>query len=220
MINQILITVLLVIPLIIMVIPSVKYWSDFKKEKRKSRKRRKAVYNKGFFYIFIIGVLCMWISWIGGIIFLFSNRFYNIFRFVLFQTDYAIPIQIVGLFIFYTGAIIYNLNIIIASKYIQPAPSGMLDEHKLIKKGPFAIIRHPLYVSYLLILTGLSLALLIYWLLIPVLFITIGIYSVASSEEKILIEQFGNEYLEYKKEVGMFFPRKKSILKVLGKRNK
>lgn len=59
MINQILITVLLVIPLIIMVIPSVKYWSDFKKEKRKSRKRRKAVYNKGFFYIFIIGVLCM-----------------------------------------------------------------------------------------------------------------------------------------------------------------
>jgi len=209
--NQTLVAILLTIPLITMVIPSIRYWSDFKKEKRKDTKGKRAGYNKGFLFLFIVGVLCMWISWIGGIVFLFSNSLYGVFRSIIFIRDCAIPIQIIGLSIFYFGAVIYNLIIITAGKYIQPAPSGTLGEHRLIKKGPFALVRHPLYVSYLLILIGLGLTFLVYWLLIPVLFIAIGIYPVASAEEKVLIEQFGDEYLEYKEEVGMFFPGRRKI---------
>jgi len=77
----------------------------------------------------------------------------------------------------------------------------------LIKEGPYAIIRHPLYVSYIFILAGISLILLTCWLLIPTLLMIIGIYPTAKAEEETLIEQFGEEYLEYKENVGMFFPR-------------
>jgi protein-S-isoprenylcysteine O-methyltransferase Ste14 len=58
-----------------------------------------------------------------------------------------------------------------------------------------------------LILTGLSLVLLSYWLLIPTLLIVFGIYPTAKAEEEVLIEQFGSDYIRYKHRVGMFFPR-------------
>ena len=113
----------------------------------------------------------------------------------------------VGLIIFYIGAVTYNLNIIVAGKYLRPSISGTLEEHKLIKKGPYAVIRHPLYASYIFILAGLSLILLSYWLLIPTLCMIIGIFPTAKAEEETLIEQFGEEYVEYKRKVGMFFPK-------------
>ena len=145
--------------------------------------------------------------WIGGIIFLFLNKYHSIFGFLTFSNPYGLVIQIVGLFIFYIGAITYNLNIIIVGKYLLPAPSGLLDNHKFIQKGPFGIIRHPLYVSYIFILLGLSLTFLTYWILMPAFFVIIGIYSTSKAEEELLIEQFGEEYREYEKKVGMFFPK-------------
>jgi len=68
-------------------------------------------------------------------------------------------------------------------------------------------VRHPYYVSYVLIPVGLSLALLTWWPLIPALCVTIGIYPTAKAEEEMLIERFGEEYIEYQRKVGMFFPR-------------
>ncbi|PWI48067.1 hypothetical protein CEE45_08565 [Candidatus Heimdallarchaeota archaeon B3_Heim] len=38
-------------------------------------------------------------------------------------------------------------------------------------------------------------------------FVAIPFYWIARNEEKILIEQFGDEYLEYMKTSGRFFPR-------------
>lgn len=209
MISQIVTAVLLSIPLITMLIPSINFWLEFKNSKRSRRVSKKANYKKLFFYLLAAGVLCMWVCWIGGIIFLSLNKLYNIFGFLTFSSHFEIAVQIVGFFIFYVGAITYNLNIIFAGRNLRPAQSGIIEEHKLIKNGPFGIIRHPLYVSYILILAGLSLILLSYWLLIPTLFIIIGIYPTAKAEENNLIEQFGEEYIEYKQKVGMFFPKLK-----------
>ena len=77
----------------------------------------------------------------------------------------------------------------------------------MIQTGPLGIVRHPYYVSYVLILVGLSLALLTWWPLIPALCIMIGMYPTARTEEKMLIEQLEEEYIEYRRKVGMFFPR-------------
>lgn len=209
MIPQIVTAILLSIPLITMLIPSINFWVGFKNSRRSGKVSKKANYKKLFFYSLAAGVLCMWVCWIGGIIFLFLNNFYSIFGFLTFSSHFEIAVQIVGFFIFYVGAITYNLNIIFAGRNLRPAQSGIIEEHKLIKNGPFGIIRHPLYVSYILILAGLSLILLSYWLLIPTLFIIIGIYPTAKAEENNLIEQFGEEYIEYKKNVGMFFPKLK-----------
>ncbi len=215
MINQTIVAVLLVIPLITMIIPSIRYWSEFKKEKKK-KAGKKTKYNKAFFYLFVAGVLCMWMSWVGGILFLFLNKFYSIFGFLTFSSPYETAIQIAGLIIFYIGSVIYNLNIIVAGKYLRPSTSGTLEEHKLIKEGPFAVIRHPLYVSYIFILAGLSLILFSYWLLIPTLCVIIGIYPMAKAEEETLIEQFGEEYLEYKEKLEIVNQKK---LPMLSRRN-
>jgi protein-S-isoprenylcysteine O-methyltransferase Ste14 len=43
--------------------------------------------------------------------------------------------------------------------------------------------------------------------LIPALCVVIGIYPTAKAEEEMLIERFGEEYIEYQRKVGMFFPR-------------
>ena len=199
--------ILLSVPIITMLIPGINFWLEFRNSRKTGRVSKKANYKKLFFYLLVAGVLCMWVSWIGGIIFLFLNKFYSIFGFLTFLTNYDLTIQIIGLIIFYAGAITYNLNIIFAGKNLCPVQFGITEDHKLIQNGPFGIIRHPLYVSYILILAGLSLTFLIYWILVPALFIIIGIYPTAKAEEETLIEQFGEEYIEYKRKVGMFFPK-------------
>ena len=86
---------------------------------------------------------------------------------------------------------------------------GLRDEKyvsKLQKKGLMKLTRHPIYVGTLLILIGYFLfsptttSLII--LLVSTLYIFIGIRL----EETRLIKEFGEEYLEYKKEVPMLVP--------------
>jgi protein-S-isoprenylcysteine O-methyltransferase Ste14 len=62
-------------------------------------------------------------------------------------------------------------------------------------------------VSYFLITVGLAGVLHIEWILIPSLCIAFGIYPTAKTEEEVLIEQFGEEYVRYQQEVGMFLPK-------------
>ncbi len=207
MISQTVTVILLSIPLIALVISSIRYWSEFKKSKRSRKLGKKPKYKRFFYYSLVAGVLFMWVFWIGGIISLFLDDFYSVFGFMTFSTNYEMSMQVVGFFIFYIGAITYNLTIIYAGKYLPPSTSALFENHKLITKGPFGIIRHPLYVSYILILTGLGLILLTHWLLIPTLFVIIGIYPTAKAEEEILTDQFGEEYVEYKRKVGMLFPK-------------
>ena len=163
--------------------------------------------------MFATGVFCMWIFWVGSIIFLFLNKFYIFFGLLTFSISiqFEIILQSIGFLIFYIGAITYDLIIIINGKSLLPSTSGLLENHRLIQKGPYRIIRHPLYVSYIFILVGLILILLIYWLFIPVICLIIGIYPTAKAEEEILTKQFEEEYLEYKRKVGMFFPKFKKL---------
>ena len=207
MIPQTILAVLLSAPLVAMLIPSIGYWKEFRKEKQAGKTGRKTRYKSGFFFLLVAGVLCMWISWLGGITLLFIGKYYSVVGFLTFSAGHEGIIQIIGLLIFYIGAITYNVNIVVAGKYLRPAPSGLLRDQKLIQEGPYRIIRHPLYMSYVFILAGLSLSLLTYWLLIPTLLIIIGIYPTAKAEEETLIEHFGDEYIAYQKKVGMLFPR-------------
>ena len=207
MIPQTIATILLAIPLVPLVIQSIGYWSKFRIERSAAESTTKTDYRKPYFYLLVIGVLCMWLAWLGGTTFLFMKKFDAVFRFLIFQGHLSVLMQIGGFSIFYLGAVTYNLTLFAAGKYLRPAPSGIQEEHRLIQEGPYGIIRHPLYVSYVLILVGLCLALFMYWLLIPVVCIIVGIYPTAKAEEDVLVEQFGEEYNGYKRRVGMLFPR-------------
>jgi protein-S-isoprenylcysteine O-methyltransferase Ste14 len=207
MIPQTVAAILLAIPLVRLAIQSIDYWSEFRRERGAAESTANAGYRKPYFQLLVFGVLCMWVAWLGGIAILLLNEFDTVFGSLIFQGPSAVLIQIGGFVIFYLGAVTYNLTLFAAGKYLRPAPSGIHGEHRLIQEGPYGVIRHPLYVSYILILAGLSLALLMVWLLIPVVCIVVGIYPTAKAEEEVLAEQLGEEYNRYKQRVGMLFPR-------------
>ena len=77
----------------------------------------------------------------------------------------------------------------------------------VIRKGVFRFVRHPIYLSEILMYGGLlilnfSLA-AAFILVIAVLFL----HHISRYEEKLLLEKFGDEYRQYMKEVPMWFPR-------------
>ncbi|MBA7507115.1 hypothetical protein ES706_05831 [subsurface metagenome] len=84
---------------------------------------------------------------------------------------------------------------------------GNNEATSLIKNGVFARVRHPLYLSMLLVylafaLVSMSLICIIFWILMFILY-----DRMASYEEKDLEKIFSEEYAEYKKRVGKWFPK-------------
>jgi protein-S-isoprenylcysteine O-methyltransferase Ste14 len=207
MIPESIAAILLAVPLGTLVIQSTSYWSEFRKSEGRARSTEKAAYRKPYFSALVFGVLCMWVAWLGGMTLLALNRYESMFGWRAFHSHSAVWSQICGFIVFYLGAVTYNLTLLAAGKYLRPAPSGIHEEHRLIQEGPHRVVRHPLYVSYVLILLGLSLALRLYWLLIPTACILVGIYPTARAEEEVLVERFGEEYMGYKRRVGMLFPK-------------
>jgi protein-S-isoprenylcysteine O-methyltransferase Ste14 len=205
--GQTITAIMLVIPLAVMVVPTIRYWRDYRKDSQAEKAVQKLNYNKPFYYLLAGGFFCMWLAWVGGIILLFSNLYDRVLGALTYTTSSDTVIRAIGFLIFYLGAATCNLAIIFAGKYLRPSHSGVLRNHQLVQNGPFAVLRHPLYVSYILILVGLSFILLTYWLLLPSLAVAVGIYPTAKTEEEMLIRQVGDEYRQYQQRVGMLFPR-------------
>jgi protein-S-isoprenylcysteine O-methyltransferase Ste14 len=73
----------------------------------------------------------------------------------------------------------------------------LLPDHQLIQTGPYALVRHPMYLGWWLSLIGLV---LIYhtWLLVGLLAMSLLIFYLrARREEAVLAEKFGEEWQAY-----------------------
>lgn len=86
-------------------------------------------------------------------------------------------------------------------------------EAGVINTGVFKLVRHPIYTGAILfylgaILITMSIVSALFWLLIIAFYVIIARY-----EERILTEEFGQDYLDYKKKTGMLFP--KILIKIL-----
>jgi protein-S-isoprenylcysteine O-methyltransferase Ste14 len=79
-------------------------------------------------------------------------------------------------------------------------------EHKLVTKGPFKIIRHPQYISQILLDIGGGVATLSYIVLILVLIEIPFLVMRAVYEEKLLSKYFKEEYTDYKRKSGFMIP--------------
>lgn len=80
--------------------------------------------------------------------------------------------------------------------------------HQLVRSGPFAWVRHPVYTGLALHFLGACLATGNVLLLIGTLFVTLpAFYARARAEERLLREHFGPEYDRYSGEVPMLVPR-------------
>ena len=76
----------------------------------------------------------------------------------------------------------------------------------VIRKGVFRFVRHPIYLSEIILYLGLlliniSLAAVPVWI-IAIFFL----HYISRHEEKLLLAKYGNEYKQYMKEVPMWFP--------------
>jgi protein-S-isoprenylcysteine O-methyltransferase Ste14 len=117
-----------------------------------------------------------------------------------------------GMAIRLTGTIITLLGLGFAvwarvhlGKYWSSMPAIRVD-HKLIRTGPYSVVRHPIYTGILFgfagtaIIIGDLLALVAFFLILATYLWKIWM------EEKYLQEEFGDAYARYKKEVPALIP--------------
>lgn len=83
---------------------------------------------------------------------------------------------------------------------------GLLDDHKLVKCGPYKYVRHPMYTSVLLLDIAIFLLTTSWLLTLTFVFVFLVVTSRIPKEEKIMLDQFGDQYRDYQKTTGMLFP--------------
>jgi len=123
--------------------------------------------------------------------------------------EFLLVFTIIGAIFFFCGVGLYLWGL--GTMRSQFAVSNLFGaelykEHKLVTHGPFAIVRHPLYVGVILTAIG---ALLIFrtWGMVifsPMSFVVIGR---AKQEEKLLEQEFGEEWKDYVSKVPKWVPK-------------
>lgn len=80
-------------------------------------------------------------------------------------------------------------------------------DHELVRRGPYALVRHPVYTGLGLHFAGVCLATGNLLLIAGTLLISYpAFYLRARAEERLLRERFGADYAEYAREVPMLVP--------------
>jgi len=79
-------------------------------------------------------------------------------------------------------------------------------EHELIRSGPYALVRHPIYSGLLLALAGSALMLGNWRALIGFALIVAALLRKLAIEERFMREQFGETYAHYRAEVAALIP--------------
>lgn len=105
------------------------------------------------------------------------------------------------------GVVLLVLSFILARKGLSIVFSEKRETPGVIRKSVFNIVRHPIYLSEILLYLGfimlnISLAAIFVWV-IAILFL----HYISLYEERLLLARFGEEYERYIQEVPMWIPR-------------
>ena len=80
-------------------------------------------------------------------------------------------------------------------------------DHQLIRSGPYAVVRNPIYTSMLLVLCAIAVVIAPWQLFVASLILfVVGTEIRVRVEEKLLGERFGVQFQEYKKNVPAYIP--------------
>ena len=84
---------------------------------------------------------------------------------------------------------------------------GIEENHRLVTRGPYRVIRHPIYAGVLFFYLGYTISFSsVLTSTILLLFFVPVVRARMALEEKLLIETFGDEYLEYMKHTKRLIP--------------
>ena len=81
------------------------------------------------------------------------------------------------------------------------------EDHKLIRTGPYAHFRHPIYSGLILAAVGGALAIDKWRCVVGAVFIILGYWMKARQEEVMLTAQFGEAFQEHRRHTGFLFPK-------------
>ena len=136
----------------------------------------------------IITILSIYISEKG---FLNSGKVYELKGFML----------LIGAVCITLGIVLW-IKAVISQKMVKP-----IKNNKLLTTGVYSIVRNPVYSAFYFVLTGLLLIEANLWLLmLPILFWIYMTVLLKLTEEKWLLDTFGEEYIKYCSRVNRVFP--------------
>lgn len=88
--------------------------------------------------------------------------------------------------------------------------TGTVGGSRLVVAGPFAYVRNPLYLGNIILYSGIGVMAnaLLPWLIVIAFIYFVFQYSlIVAGEEEYLSQTFGEEYIEYRRNVPRFIPR-------------
>lgn len=80
-------------------------------------------------------------------------------------------------------------------------------DHQLIRSGPYAYVRHPIYGGLLLAVIGTALVVGEWRGLLAILIMAVGHVLKAKREEAVMTAAFGDQYEEHRRRTGFLLPR-------------
>lgn len=78
--------------------------------------------------------------------------------------------------------------------------------HELIRRGPYQIVRHPIYTGFLLGLLGTAFVYGFARCFVGVLVVGLAFWLKSQTEEQFMVQQFGEQYLHYRQQVRALIP--------------
>ena len=115
--------------------------------------------------------------------------------------------------VYYPGILLMVLGIVLRQWSMAVLGSffsgtvGVQEGQKVVDKGPYRLVRHPSYTGGLLIFAGMGLALQSWGaILLIVLIFGLAFGYRIYVEEKVLVSEFGEEYVEYTKRTKRLIP--------------
>jgi protein-S-isoprenylcysteine O-methyltransferase Ste14 len=146
----------------------------------------------------------------GSGLFIFFIIFLSIITAILFA---GAGIAMLPSWFFYPGIIVMILGIIfrqwsiaVLGRFFSGTVSTQ-EGQKVVENGPYKYIRHPSYTGALLILIGIGLALQSWGAVVTLVFLFSLAYGYRIHiEEKVLIKELGDPYVEYKKRTKRIIP--------------
>ena len=122
---------------------------------------------------------------------------YTTFLNQVVSNDIRLPLGILCLLISAFLAI-KGLSIVFGEKRANPT---------VIRKSIFGVIRHPIYLSEIILYLGLLMISLSLAAVLVCIIAILFLHYIAKVEEKLCLERYGEEYSQYMQDVPMWIPR-------------
>ncbi|HEY7210634.1 MAG TPA: isoprenylcysteine carboxylmethyltransferase family protein [Bryobacteraceae bacterium] len=177
------------------------------------------------FYVYLI-LACAWVIWFAPFVFLAnrSSKAQQVNR----RARWGIVLQMIAYALLWQGRFwerdvpVWKLSVavlfFIAASLLSwssvralgahwRVEAALNADHRLVRSGPYALVRHPVYTSMFCILLGTGL-LLTPW---PLFLVAIMIFLAGAGirmgvENTLLAARFGDEFIEYKRSVPAMIP--------------